>query len=149
MKNGLKELIGSIIALEQAKYSHLSSFPEITARKIYSEIKDFLKLGKTRTNAQNRSLHLYLKMISDQLNNEGHTFQNPIGIEMPYTMLFLKEIYWKPIQKDLFDIDSTKDLTTEMINTIIDVLSKHFGNKGIYVEWPCIQTYLNKIDEGS
>ena len=101
---------------------------------------------KTRTLAQNRSLHLYFKMIADQLNNAGYTFTNPLGMEVPFTMELIKESIVKPTIKGLFNIKSTTKLTTEMINTLIDVFSLEFGKRGIYVEFPNWQSFLNMKD---
>lgn len=102
--------------------------------------------SKTRSNAQNNALHLYFSMIADQLNNAGYTFTNALGLEIPFTMTLIKESIWKPTQKDMFGIDSTTKLTTQMINELIDVFSKHFGERGIYVEFPSFQAFLNKLD---
>lgn len=102
--------------------------------------------SKTRSNAQNNALHLYFSQLAEQLNNAGYTFTNVLGLEMPFTMILIKESIWKPTQKDMFGIDSTTKLTTQMINELIDVFSKHFGERGIYVEFPSFQAFLNKLD---
>lgn len=99
---------------------------------------------KTRSNAQNASIHLYMTQWSNQLNNAGYTFTNALGLEIPFTMELIKESIWKPTQKELFNIKSTTKLTTEMINQMIDVFSLNFGKRGIYVEFPSFQAFLNK-----
>lgn len=101
---------------------------------------------KTRSSAQNRAIHMYMTMIAEQLNNAGYTFTNSLDIEVPFTMELIKESIWKPVQKELFDIKSTMQLNTERINKMIDVFSLHFGKKGIYVEFPNWQVFLNKMD---
>lgn len=101
---------------------------------------------KTRSNAQNAALHLYMTQLADQLNNAGYTFTNALGLEIPFTMELIKESIWKPTQKELFNIESTTKLNTEMINKMIDVFSLHFGQKGIYVEFPNFHSFLNKLD---
>jgi hypothetical protein len=101
---------------------------------------------KTRSNAQNAALHLYMTQLAEQLNNAGYTFTNALGLEIPFTMELIKESIWKPTQKELFNIESTTKLNTEMINKMIDVFSLHFGQKGIYVEFPNFQSFLNKLD---
>ena len=102
---------------------------------------------KTRSSAQNRALHLYMTMISDQLNNAGFTFTNALGMEIPFTMTLIKESIWRPTQLEMFGIKSTTKLTTEMINKLIDVFSLHFGQRGIYVEFPNWQSFMNELDK--
>ncbi|MBL4703470.1 MAG: hypothetical protein JKY54_03055, partial [Flavobacteriales bacterium] len=56
----------------------------------------------------------------------------------------VKEFIWKPIQNALFDIKSTTKLDTKEINEIIDVITKYFGDKGITVDFPSIESLTNK-----
>jgi len=99
---------------------------------------------KKRTNPQNAALHLYFTMLADQLNNAGYTFTNYLGIEIPFTMELIKESIWKPTMFEMFNIKSTTKLTTKMINELIDVFSKHFGERQIYVEFPNWQSFTQK-----
>lgn len=101
---------------------------------------------KIRSNAQNSALHLYFTMLAEQLNEAGHTFTNCLGMEIPFTMELIKESIWKPTQAEMFKLKTTKYLTTEMINKLIDVFSLHFGKRGIYVEFPNWQRFLNRLD---
>ncbi len=101
---------------------------------------------KKRTSAQNRALHLYFNQLSDQLNSAGYTFTNFLGIELSFTPELIKESIWKPTMQEMFNIKSTTKLTTEMINQLITVFSKHFGERSIYVEFPNWQIFLNKMD---
>lgn len=43
---------------------------------------------------------------------------------------------WRPIQKTLFDIESTTKIDTAMINKILDVLVNFFANKGVQISFP-------------
>ncbi len=104
---------------------------------------------KKRTNSQNRALHLYFTHISNEFNDLGMTF-NYTGIkgktiETIYTSHIIKEFVWRPIQMVLFDIKSTTQINTEQINNIIDILSKHFAEKGIEINFPSIDYFKNKI----
>ena len=119
--------------------------PNTTLREVFNWF-EFKLTTKTRSNAQNAALHLYLTQIADQLNNAGYTFTNALDLEIPFTMELIKESIFKPTMKELFGINSTTKLTTEMINQMIDVFSLHFGQKGIYIEFPSIQSFLNKLD---
>lgn len=81
---------------------------------------------KIRTGTQNRALHKYLTMVSDELSNQGQTMQNITQkltmIEITPTMEGMKEI-WRAIQKSMFRKKSTAELTTKEINAVYDVMS--------------------------
>ena len=101
-----------------------------------------------RTEKQNNSLHLFFKIISDQLNEMGLEF-NYDGVtgkklSTRYTPLIVKNHFWRPIQMALFDIESTKHINTKQIDDIIDVIAKFFGDKGVIMEFPSIQMLMNK-----
>lgn len=105
----------------------------------------------TRSNAQNRALHLYFTECAKQFNELGFTFNyhDPFTghiIEMSWTGEMIKEYIWRPIQLTLFDKKSTTKLTTNEINQIVDILSKHFAENGSDVQFPNWQIFLNKID---
>jgi len=108
---------------------------------------DLTQKKDTRTSIQNRALHLYFNFISEELNNLGLEFHyqglNIIEITTPYTPEIVKNFFWRPIQIALFDIESTTKINTHQINQIIDVITKFFGDKGVMVEFPSIET-LNK-----
>jgi len=117
-------------------------------------LKDALKLEEKRTNLQNRSLHLFFTNIADQLNNLGIdcTIEiNGLVFTLPYTGIVFKEQLWKPIQKTLYGIESTTDLTTKKINGILEVLAASFSHTGIQVifpsKWELIQRESEEIWE--
>ena len=101
------------------------------------EIKPY---KKTRSSQQNRALHLFFSMVSDALNEMGleFTFIGVKGLELQvmYTPLIVKDFLWRPIQKALFDIESTKELTTDQINKILDVIVKFFAEQGTGLTFP-------------
>lgn len=102
---------------------------------------------KKRTSIQNRALHLYFTFISNELNNLGLEF-NYTGLVIEnlssvYTPHIVKEFIWKPIQIALFNKNSTTKLNTKEINEIIDVITKFFGDRGISVQFPSIETLKN------
>ena len=86
------------------------------------------------------ALHLFFQWMADEFNNLGMEFQytgiKGITISVPYTMAIVKDFVWRPIQIALFNIGSTKDITTEQINEILDVLIKFFGEQGVPIEFP-------------
>jgi len=98
-----------------------------------------------RSLTQNRALHLFFKWLSIEFNMLGITF-NYTGLkgtemETPYTPTLIKETLWKPLQKTLFDIDSTTELETSQINIILDVLIKFFADRSVLISFP------NKFDK--
>lgn len=82
--------------------------------KYITELEKEQKGKPVRTGSQNNSIHLYLSKISEQLQDEGHTMQDVVmaikRAEIIPTMLALKEVVWKPIQKIMFGVDSTTQL---------------------------------------
>ncbi len=115
-------------------------FNRLLERGSLIELKE---IKRTRTNQQNRAMHKFFTVIADELNNIGATFSYEFGketIEIPYTSELIKETLWKPIQKALFNKDSTSEITTEEINKVIDVITLKFGEMGIPIMFP------NKFD---
>lgn len=121
------------------------------------QFKTFLSQGKVielkvvrknRSTLQNSALHLYFVIIADQLNELGLEFHyqglNTSGLTSRYTSNIVKEFFWKPIQFALFKIKSTTKLDSKQINEIIDVITKFFGEKGVVIEFPSIETLTNK-----
>ena len=109
---------------------------------------DIVEKRNSRTNKQNSALHLFFTIITHQLNEMGLEY-NYIGLKgqtigTRYTNDIVKNFIWRPIQETLFDIKSTKNINTLQINEIIDVLSKWFGEKGVIIEFPSIETLINK-----
>ena len=107
------------------------------------ENKNRIKLGKInnkRTITQNSALHQFFVLISFALNERGQefVFTGVKGIELScrYTPELVKHCFWRPIQISLFNIESTKDINTQHINEISDVIIKFFGEKGVLIEFP-------------
>ena len=59
---------------------------------------------------------------------------------MRYTPTLVKEFVWRPIQLTLFNIESTTKLDTKQMNEVIDVITKFFGDRGIVLPFPSIET---------
>lgn len=102
----------------------------------------------TRSQLQNKSLHLYFTLICYELNELGHEFRheglNGNVFEMRYTPDIVKEFIWRPIQISMFNIKSTTKINTIQINEIIDVITKFFADKEIVIEFPSIESLMNK-----
>jgi hypothetical protein len=98
------------------------------------------QIKKTRTNLQNRALHLFLTMISDNLNELGleflYTGIKGSQMSIRYTPEVVKQFIWKPIQMTLFKEKSTTKLNTLQLNEISDILIKFFGERDISLSFP-------------
>ena len=134
---------------------NLQNDSEVESFKL--KINHFIKTGKTidliekkntRSTRQNSALHLLFTIISNQLNEMGLDFEyqglKGMKMSMPHTPNLVKEMVWRPLQFALFRIKSTKDINTEQINQIVDVISKYFGEKGVVIQFPSKET-LNKL----
>ena len=101
---------------------------------------DLIKKKNTRTTKQSSSLHLLYTIIASKLNDVGMDFKyfglKGQVISTRHNTNTVKEHIWRPIQKALFNIESTKKINTEHINEIVDVLANYFGEKGIVIEFP-------------
>lgn len=106
------------------------------------------EIKKTRSYQQNRALHLYFQFCADALNDHGLYFRNMdlfgLPVEKQWTTELVKEFIWRPIQKTLFDIDSTTKLKTNELDSIIDVITNHFSKIEIRVDFPCQFDYWLK-----
>ena len=117
----------------------------------HKKLIDLKSPKKTRSNQQNRALHLFFTFVSDELNELGMEFTynglNVPEISIMYTSELVKNMIWKPIQMALFDTDSTTKLDTEQMNQIIDVITKFLGDRGVHIEFPNVETLLNSTHE--
>ncbi len=84
-----------------------------------------------RTLTQNAALHLYLRMLSDDLNNAGLDLRRTLkkDFDIPWTPDLAKKYLWKPLQNAMLEKESTRDLTTKEINEVYLVLTKHLSEK--------------------
>jgi hypothetical protein len=99
-----------------------------------------------RSGLQNKALHLFFTIISEQLNEMGLEFHyfGLKGQELTtrYTPHVVKEFFWRPIQIALFDIKSTTKISTTHINEITDVIVKFFGERGVVIDFPSVESLM-------
>lgn len=92
----------------------------------------------TRTGAQNNAIHLDCKLIADKLNEAGKDWKMVIregGISIPVTQESVKELLWRPIQRLMFNKESTTELSkTVEIDRIHEVIMRELGEKH-HIEW--------------
>ena len=128
--------------VDRINYKERSS--KLLAKRSNVELKE-IKL--TRSGKQNKALHLYFTFIATELNELGLEF-NYTGLKganmsTRYTPHLVKEFFWRPIQLALFDIESTTKIDTKQMNEITDVIIKFFSDRGVVLEFPCIDSLIN------
>jgi hypothetical protein len=104
-------------------------------------IVDVIKIENTRTNQQNRALHKYFTLVAESLVEIGYdfTYVNILTGEMiniPFSADLVKNYIWRPLQEKIFEIESTRQLTTPMIDVILTALSNWLSDKGLEVNFP-------------
>jgi hypothetical protein len=128
-------------SIEKSRFKAMSNYFINNSKKV-----ELIQKVDTRTSRQNSALHLFFTMVSDQLNELGMEFKysglNDNDFSLRHTPTLVKEFVWKPIQLALFDIESTTKLNTHQMNEIIDVIVKYFGEKGIVLEFPSIESLI-------
>jgi len=137
----MKYNLNNIVQANEAR----QHFNKLLANKKDIELKE---IKETRSSQQNRSLHLLFTFISNELNEIGLEFQysglNDNTFNLMYTPHLVKEFVWRPIQIALFDIESTTKINTEQINQIVDVLVKFFGEQGVEIVFPSLESLIEK-----
>ncbi len=130
---------------EIEKQKAVDRFKLLLDNKQLIELK---QVTNNRSQQQNKALHVYYTLISAELNDKNMEYQYT-GItgnifELRYTPDLVKNFVWRPIQIALFDIKSTTKINTQQINDIIDVISNFFADREIVIEFPSIDSLLNK-----
>ncbi len=91
-----------------------------------------------RTDRQLRSIWLYCGLVAQDLNAAGLDIQILLeeDLEVSWTKELIMDIYWRTIQKTLFNTESTKDLKTNQVSEIFKELNRHLGKFGISTQFP-------------
>jgi len=116
---------------------------KVTAMNKVVELKE-VKL--TRSGKQNRALHVFFTIISNELNELGHEFQytglKGSTLSTRYTPNLVKEFFWRPLQMALFNIQSTTKIDTQQINEINEVVIRYFAERGVELFFPSIESLM-------
>ena len=97
-----------------------------------------IDFGKPRTSKQNNALHVFCRLVSEELNDKGFSVESFFkdGVEIPFSAEIVKEHIWRPIQKAITDKESTSDLTTLEVQSTYENVNRALSNKGIHIPWP-------------
>jgi hypothetical protein len=108
------------------------------------------KEEKTRTDQQNRALHLFFTQLAVELNNAGLDMRKTLKpeVDIPWSGDTIKEFLWRPIMLAQIGKESTRDLTTKEIDQVFDTINRHLGEKfGLHIDFPSIDTLILKQRE--
>ena len=95
-----------------------------------------------RTTLQNAAIHVYLKLLSSAMCEQGIDTLKLMEDTSHKSSLYptkelLKEIMWRRIMKAMFDVDSTKKLSTIQVNKVYERIAQFVAeNYGISIEFP-------------
>lgn len=105
------------------------------------------KIQVKRTTKQNNAIHLDCQLLADKLNDMGLDQRTLLkqSVDIPWTMLAVKEKLWKPFMKQLYGKESTTELKIDKeIETIHETLMRELGEKkGVeYHPFPSVENKL-------
>ncbi|MEY8205935.1 MAG: hypothetical protein RPR40_12810 [Bermanella sp.] len=122
---------------EQSKADFMQHVSDMYDHHKYLTID--VKKGKPRTQKQNNALHKYLEQLSDALNEAGLDMKRTLkqDVEIPWTPVSVKEFMWRPVQKALYEVESTTKPKSDQYPKIYEALNRHTSMKlGIGLQWP-------------
>lgn len=104
-------------------------------------------IDRQRTVQQNKAMHLYFRMVADALNAAGLDIRKVIkpNVEIPWNDYMVKELLWREVQKVKLGKDSTTELTTSELDEVIKVINAFLARKGIAMDFPSIESALNRM----
>jgi len=98
-----------------------------------------------RSTRQHNALHLLFRQLATALNEAGFMQKHPFNeeFEIPWSENSIKELFYKPIIKQMYDIESTRKLGTtqlsESANVMIDAINMKLG---VFVPFPSMSEHL-------
>jgi hypothetical protein len=95
----------------------------------------------TKTRQQEKSYHLWLRLVAEELDKHGHTIQDVVAqikhAEIHPTGKNLKEVMWRPYQMAAVQKESTTKLNKAEVDKIYEGLNKFLGEHfHIHVPFP-------------
>ena len=90
-----------------------------------------------RTLTQNRAMHKYFSLLSEEFNNGGLTVSKLLKVTVQWTPTAVKELLWKPIQEAVLNKKSTAKLNKDEVIKVYDTLNLTLSERyGISVPFP-------------
>lgn len=109
-------------------------------------VVDVRKIRNQRTILQNRALHKYFTLISEELNAQGLTMQKVFAraVDVRWTPKSVKECLWRPLQVASINRSSTTELTTKDPTIVYDTVNLFLSeNFYIYIPFPSKESFNN------
>lgn len=80
----------------------------------------------TRTGKQNDAIHAYCREVAKVMTAHGMDMKTVVkeGVSIDPTMYLIKDYMWRPIQKAVTGVESTRKITPVEVNEIYEVLSR-------------------------
>ena len=103
-----------------------------------------------RTIKQNSALHKFFELVAEKLNDAGLDMRFVLkpSVDIPWGKESVKKFLWKPVQNALLGKKSTKELTTDEVDKVYNVLNRHFGEKfKMHQPFPSLESIKLKLDE--
>lgn len=103
---------------------------------------------KHRTTQQNKALHKFFELLSDDLNNAGYSVRKTLkeDFELDWTPNLIKEILFKSIIKAKFNKSKTSELSSGELQLAYDELNRHLGQKlGIHTPFPSLDVMIEQL----
>jgi hypothetical protein len=99
------------------------------------------KKPASRTEQQNRALHLYCTQVADALNDAGLSIEQVLKnttMEINWSMGTVKEILWRSAQQRITGKYSTTELNKQdEIDRVYDTINRFLAKLGIEsIPWP-------------
>ena len=98
-----------------------------------------------RSTRQHNALHLLFRQLGGALNEAGFMQKHPFNeeFEIPWTENSIKEIFYKPIIQQMYDIDSTRKLSTTQLSDSANVMIDAINMKlGVFVPFPSLGEHV-------
>lgn len=103
-----------------------------------------------RTSQQNKALHKFLSLLSDELNKAGLEMKVVLkgDTSIWWTPSAVKEYLWRPLQKAMFQKESTTDLSkgneiTAIHEQLMHILGEKHGLE--YIPFPSEEKELEEV----
>ena len=86
---------------------------------------------KQRTIKQNKSLHLWFRLLADTLNESGLGMREVLkpSVYIEWNDKTIKEYIYKPILEAMLLKKSTTEMTTKEIDKVWETINLHLGEK--------------------
>lgn len=95
-----------------------------------------------RTLQQNKAIHKLFTTLANDLNEKGLDMRVVLkpSYHLWWTPEMIKEHLWKPLQKVMYQKESTTELDTSQISKVYEQLAKIIGEKfGVEIDFPSFE----------